>query len=94
MKKLLQTAAAVVLCSSGSFGAGFQINVQGIRQIAMAGGGTAYPWDASTIFYNPGGLSRLSSVQAYGSVQFLIPRTQYAAPAGYGGYKQDSEGGF
>lgn len=94
MKKLLQTAAAIMLCSTASFGAGFQLNVQGIRQIAMAGGGTAYPWDASTIFYNPGGLSRLSSVQAYGSVQFLIPRTQYAAPAGYGDYRQDSEGGF
>lgn len=93
MNKFLYVASCLMLSACTAIGAGFQLNVQGIRQIAMAGSGTAYVWDASTIFYNPAGLSRLSSVQAYGSVQFLIPRTQYAAPAGYGDYKQDSEGG-
>jgi long-chain fatty acid transport protein len=60
-----------------SFGAGYQLNLQGLRQIAMGGGGTAWPWDASTIFYNPGGLSFLEGMQAYGSVSVVIPRTQF-----------------
>ncbi len=35
------------------------------------------PWDASTLFYNPGGLARMKSLQAYGSVQFILPRVEY-----------------
>ncbi len=33
----------------------------------MGGTGTAWPWDATTIFYNPGGLARLKSIQVYAS---------------------------
>lgn len=77
MKKFTLLISTLLVSSAMSFGAGFQVNVQGLRQIAMGGTGTAYPWDASTIFYNPAGLSRLKGIQAYGSVQFLIVNTQY-----------------
>lgn len=76
MKKHL-LAASMVLASFSSFGAGYQLNLQGIRQLAMGGSGTAMPWDASTIFYNPGGLSRLKGIQVYGSMLAIMPSTAY-----------------
>lgn len=72
-----------LLLSSMVYGAGFQLNLQGMRQLAMGGSGTAIAWDASTIFYNPGGLSDIDNWQVYGSVNALVPRTRYVeAPTG------------
>ncbi len=77
MKKNALITSALLLCASMSYGAGFQVNTQGLRQVAMGGTGTGWMWDASSVFYNPGGLARLKSVQAYGSVQFLMVNTQH-----------------
>ncbi len=77
MKKRTLITVAMLCSASMAMGAGYQLNLQGLRQLAMGGGGCAWPWDASTIFYNPGGLSQIDGVQAYGSVQFIIPRVQY-----------------
>jgi long-chain fatty acid transport protein len=76
MKKQI-LAAAFACASFTSFGAGYQLNLQGLRQVAMGGTGTAWPWDASTIFYNPGGLSRLKNIQAYVSTCNIYPVTAY-----------------
>jgi long-chain fatty acid transport protein len=76
MKKLC-VSAACFLFATGAFGAGFQLNLQGLRQLAMANTGTAWAWDASTIFYNPAGLSDLKGWQVYGSVQFVMPTIKY-----------------
>ncbi|MCW3122805.1 MAG: long-chain fatty acid transporter [Flavipsychrobacter sp.] len=70
-------AASLLLSAATSFGAGYQLNLQGLRQVAMGGTGTAWPWDASTIFYNPGGLARLKGIQAYASVMNIMPATAY-----------------
>lgn len=76
MKKYL--LGSLLLASSvTSFGAGYQLNLQGLRQLAMGGSGAAWPWDASTIFYNPGGLARLKNIQAYASVLDIMPSTAY-----------------
>lgn len=77
MRKHALLTAALLLPAAMAFSAGYQLNLQGLRQLAMGGGGTAMPWDASTIFYNPGGLSRLEGFQAYGSAQFIIARAEY-----------------
>lgn len=77
MKKLCSLTAVAVVASSMAFGGSFQLNLQGIRQTAMGGTGVAWPWDASTIFFNPGGLSRLGGIQAYGSVNFVTPNVKY-----------------
>ena len=77
MKKPLLLIGTVLLSSTIAFGAAFQLNLQGIRQLAMGGTGTAVPWDASTIFYNPAGLSSLQNVQAYASVNALTSRIRY-----------------
>jgi long-chain fatty acid transport protein len=81
MKKQL-LAASLALTTFSSFGAGYQLNLQGLRQLAMGGSGTAMPWDASTIFYNPAGLSHLKTIQAYGSVIWVKPATAYGNYAG------------
>jgi len=76
MKKHL-LAASLLLSAITSFGAGYQLNLQGLRQLAMGGTGTAWPWDASTIFYNPGGLARLHGIQAYVSGLYIMPSTAF-----------------
>ena len=76
MKKHL-LAASLVFTSLASFGAGYQLNLQGLRQLAMGGTGAATPWDISTVFYNPGGLARIKTIQAYASVLSIMPSTAY-----------------
>ena len=76
MKKHL-LSASLVLSTLTSFGAGYQVNLEGLRQMAMGGSGTAWPWDASTIFYNPGGLARLKTIEVYGSIMSINPSTAY-----------------
>ena len=76
MKKHL-LAASLAMASFSSFGAGYQLNLQGIRQLAMGGSGTAYAWDASSIFYNPGAFARLKGIQVYGSILAIKPATAY-----------------
>ncbi len=41
------------------FSGGFQLNVQGIKAIAMGGAFTGVSSDASSVFFNPGGMSNL-----------------------------------
>jgi long-chain fatty acid transport protein len=77
MRKHALLTASLLLPAAMAFSAGYQLNIQGLRQLAMGGGGAAMPWDAATIFYNPGGLSRLEGMQAYGSIGFIVPRVEY-----------------
>lgn len=89
MKKICTLTATALVASSMAFGGSFQLNLQGIRQTAMGGTGVAWPWDASTIFFNPGGLSRLNGIQAYGSVNIVTPNVKYVqVPTG--GYSASS----
>ena len=78
MKKYL-LGASLLVSAITAFGAGYQVNLEGLRQMAMGGTGTAWPWDASTIFYNPGGLARLKNIQVYASGQFIMPATAYGS---------------
>ncbi len=77
MKKFV-VAASLFFSSFASFGAGYQLNLQGLRQLAMGGTGTAWTWDASTIFYNPGGLATMKNIQAYASVLAIMPNTGFS----------------
>lgn len=83
MKKQLLLTGALLFSTAMSFGAGYQLNLQGLRQLAMGGSGTAIPWDAATMFYNPGGLSEFEHVTAYASGQFVMPHVKYVqSPTG------------
>lgn len=70
-------AALFLLSAITAFGAGYQLNLQGLRELAMGGTGAAWPWDASTIYYNPGGLGRLKSIQVYASGLSISPTTAF-----------------
>jgi len=83
MKKRL-LVASFLLSAMTSFGGGYQLNLQGLRELAMGGTGTAWAWDASTIFYNPGGLGRLKGIQIYGSIMQIMPSTAYSNVANSG----------
>lgn len=74
---LLASLGAMPGVQAGSF----QLPTQGVRQTAMGGSGTANPWDVSTIFFNPGGLARLSGFQVQINGYFLRPAVRYAAPS-------------
>ncbi len=72
-----------LLFSSMVFAGGYQLNLQGMRQLAMGGSGAAIPWDAATVFYNPGGMTSIRNFQAYASVNALMPSARYVdAPTG------------
>lgn len=77
MKKNLILTAFLSFPILTCFAGGFQLNLQGLRQLAMGGGGTGWTWDASTIFYNPGGIGHMEGMQAYAGIIFLDPRTRY-----------------
>ena len=83
MKKHL-FAASLLLSAMTSFGAGYQLNLQGLRQLAMGGTGTGWVWDASTIYYNPGGLARLKGIQVYASSMVIAPTVAYGNQANSG----------
>ena len=78
MKKSLLAASLAVSAITTSYGSGYQLNLAGLRQLAMGGTGTAWSWDAATIFYNPAGLSRLNGVQVYASGLLLMPATAFS----------------
>ncbi|MBS1772918.1 MAG: outer membrane protein transport protein [Bacteroidetes bacterium] len=83
MKKQFLLMGSLLLTSAVAFGGAFQLSLQGVRQLAQGGTGTAAAWDASSIFYNPGALSELKHIQGYVSVQALTPRTRYVeTPSG------------
>jgi len=81
MKKNL-LAGAFLLSAMTSFGGGYDLNLQGLRQLAMGGTGTAIAWDASTIFYNPAGMSDLKSIQVYADVVAVMPTTAFGNSMG------------
>ncbi|MEO5644512.1 MAG: outer membrane protein transport protein [Bacteroidia bacterium] len=81
LKRLL---FSLLFFSSASFvhAGGFQVNAQGQKQLGMGHTGTAFFWDASTLFFNPGGACFLPyKFMANGGATFLIPRSQYAEPS-------------
>jgi long-chain fatty acid transport protein len=62
---------------------GFQVSLQGQKQQAMAGAGTALMTDGSALFYNPGGVSFLKENSFSAGVSPVISRTNFVdGPSG------------
>ncbi|MGB0391680.1 MAG: OmpP1/FadL family transporter [Salibacteraceae bacterium] len=64
MKKWLFAFAAMSL-SVGTFAGGFQVALQGQKQIGMAHIGTPFKLDASSIYFNPGALPMLDKKMSF-----------------------------
>jgi long-chain fatty acid transport protein len=90
MKKRSTFTVLLFLLTLRALAGGFQLNLQGLRQLAMGGGGTGWTWDASTIFYNPGGITHMNGMQAYAGVIFLSPHTRYVQTP-TGNYTADAQ---
>lgn len=88
MRKGILTACLGLLYISNGYAGGFQLNLQGIRQLAMGGTGTALTWNADIIFYNPAGMAHLDVWQASVSALAIMPSVQYAKN-NYSAYSQE-----
>ena len=66
-------AAIALFCGALSYAGGFQLNTQSVRAMGIGGANTAWVFDPSINFYNPAGLTRLSGLQFYGGVHYIIP---------------------
>ncbi|MBD3226365.1 MAG: hypothetical protein GF313_16670 [Caldithrix sp.] len=77
MKKRLITLLVILFMSSQSFAAGFGLYEFGARASALGGATVARAWDASTVFYNPAGLSFIEGTHFYGGVTLISPENHF-----------------
>lgn len=84
MKKLLFVLATLPAITSWS--QGYQVNLQGQKQQAMASAGAAFAQDAAILFYNPGGATFLEKSElivgatpTFGRGKFLDANTNATA---------------
>jgi long-chain fatty acid transport protein len=82
MNKYFLLAMTFLSASGFAIAGGFQVALQGQRQIGMGHTGVGLAYDASSIFFNPGGLSftKMNNVTLGGS--FIRSRVAYLAPQG------------
>ena len=62
------------------FAGGFQLNVQGLKAIAMGGAFTAVGSDASTVFFNPAAMCNLQGHQITAGVNIIDPHVSIQTP--------------
>lgn len=68
------------LAATTSFGGGYQVGLHSMRNIGMGLIGTSLSYDASALFYNPGGAAFVNEKWSFsGGVSFLMARTTFQA---------------
>ncbi len=70
----------LLLCATAisSFGGGYQVGLHSARNIGMGLIGTSLSYDASSLFYNPGGTAFVDQKWSFsGGVSFLMARTTF-----------------
>lgn len=73
----LLSAVCVTAISTGANAAGFYIQEQSVRGLGSAfSGSTTTLDDASTIYFNPAGMTKLEGLQLQGGVNLLIPNSK------------------
>lgn len=81
MKKTILSLFTLVLTLNLSiFASGFQINEHGARAMAMAGAFTGLATDASTVYYNPAGLTNLNGTHFLAGVTLIAPSASFTGP--------------
>lgn len=93
----LAVAAAVATIAGGAQASGFALIEQNASGLGNAyAGAAAAAEDASTIYFNPAGMTRLPGRQAVGALHAIIPSAKFnntgSTPAG-GGFSLGGEGG-
>lgn len=79
-KTLLSIFVTLLALNTGIFASGFQINEHGARAMAMAGAFTGLATDASTIYYNPAGLTNLRGTNILAGVTLIAPSAKFQGP--------------
>ncbi|HVB03712.1 MAG TPA: outer membrane protein transport protein [Chitinophagaceae bacterium] len=77
MKKFTILFCILVFLYFHTSAQGFKIDLMGEKQAAMGHTGSGYVFDASTIYFNPGGLSFLKSSNVTAGASVLIPSTEF-----------------
>jgi long-chain fatty acid transport protein len=78
--KLLPFLAGALLTASVAQASGFQVNLQGQKQIGMGHAGTGLALDQASTFFNPGALSHLRQNGFVVGLSPLISKTAYLEP--------------
>lgn len=81
-KSILVLFVLLLTCTVSISASGFQINEHGARAMAMAGAFTGVASDASTIYYNPAGLTNLQGTNFLGGVTLIAPSSTFTGPTG------------
>ena len=75
MKKIL--LGLLTMLPFWGFSQSFQVNLQGQKQTAMAGAGTALALDEAAVFFNPGAVSFLEQNGVQGGINALYLKTAF-----------------
>ncbi|CAA9249720.1 MAG: hypothetical protein AVDCRST_MAG95-1818 [uncultured Adhaeribacter sp.] len=81
MKAKLLSLLGGTLLSGIACAGGFQVNLQGQKQIGMGHAGAGIALDHASIFFNPGALARIRQNGFQVGVSPLISKTAYREPA-------------
>jgi len=80
MRRFTALLLFLTLAATTTFGGGYQVGLHSMRNIGMGLIGTSLNYDASTLFYNPGGASFLNEKWSFsGGVSFIFARATFQA---------------
>ena len=83
MKKICALLLLLIAINKTLYAGGFQVNLQSARQTGMAHTGTGLLKDNSLLFFNPGGVALLDSLQGINvGGSFIFPRVEFKDPGG------------
>lgn len=76
--RLLVGGLCLMLTASPAFSAGFALIEQGVSGLGNAfAGSSAVAEDATTVFFNPAGLTRLKGQQAVAGLHYIVPSAKF-----------------
>lgn len=79
MVKNLFIALSVLILNTNMYAGGYQVSLQGQRQIAMGHAATGLALDGSSIFFNPGALSLTPKRSIMAGASFILAKAIYDA---------------
>ena len=75
MRRITVLLLFLCLAATTSFGGGYQVGLHGVRNIGMGLIGTSLTYDASSLFYNPGGAAFVNEKWSFsGGISLIMAR--------------------
>ena len=80
MRRVTILLLFLCLAATTTFGGGYQVGLHGIRNIGMGLIGTSLSYDASSLFYNPGGAAFVNEKWSFsGGISFIMANATFQA---------------